>query len=111
MAALMAATSSPYLHPKFAVAVDEDIDSADVRQVLWAIANRVDAARDVQKVDGARVFALDNASDIEPGMSAMYRTGTKVLIDATGAPGAPRRPYPFEARALDGFDLGRFVDE
>jgi len=39
-AALMAALSSPYLHPKFAVAVDEDVDPSDVDQVMWAIATR-----------------------------------------------------------------------
>ncbi len=88
-AALMAVLSSPYLHPKFAVAVDEDIDPSDVDQVMWAIATRVHAARDVQRWDATRVFALDNASPIEPGMSPMYRVGTKMLIDATKPP--PRR--------------------
>jgi 2,5-furandicarboxylate decarboxylase 1 len=82
-AALIAALSSPYLHPKFAVAVDEDIDPSDVGQVMWAIATRAHAARDVQRVNAARVFTLDNASPIEAGMSAMYRVGTKMAIDAT----------------------------
>ncbi|HXQ51012.1 MAG TPA: UbiD family decarboxylase [Stellaceae bacterium] len=82
-AALIAALSSPYLHPKFAVAVDEDIDPSDVGQVMWAIATRTHAARDVERVDATRVFTLDNASPIEPGMSAMYRVGTKMAIDAT----------------------------
>lgn len=82
-AAALAALSSPYLHPKFAVAVDEDVDPSDVAQVLWAIATRVDAATDVERVDAARVFTLDNVSPIEPGMSPMYRVGTKMAIDAT----------------------------
>jgi 2,5-furandicarboxylate decarboxylase 1 len=86
--ALLAALSSPYLHPKFAVAVDEDIDASDVGQVMWAIATRVHAARDVARIDATRVFTLDNASPTEPGMSAMYRVGTKMLIDATRPPGA-----------------------
>jgi 2,5-furandicarboxylate decarboxylase 1 len=85
-AALMAALSSPYLHPKFAVAVDEDVDPSDVDQVMWAIATRAHAASDLQRWDATRVFALDNASPIEPGMSAMYRVGTKMLIDATMPP-------------------------
>ena len=88
-AALMAVLSSPYLHPKFAVAVDEDIDPSDVDQIMWAIATRSHAARDVQRWDATRVFTLDNASPIEPGMSPMYRVGTKMLIDATKPP-APR---------------------
>ena len=84
-AALLAALSSPYLHPKIAVAVDEHVDAGDVGQIFRAIASATDPATDLQKVDRTRVFALDNASPIEAGMSAMYRVGTKVLIDATGA--------------------------
>jgi 2,5-furandicarboxylate decarboxylase 1 len=93
-AALVAALSSPYLHPKFAVAVDDDIDPSDVDQVMWAIATRLHAARDVQRVNATRVFTLDNASPIEPGMSAMYRVGTKMAIDAT-------RPMDGDGRRFD----------
>ena len=93
-AALVAALSSPYLHPKFAVAVDEDIDPADVNQVMWAIATRTHAQRDVQRINATRVFTLDNASPIEEGMSAMYRVGTKMAIDAT-------RPMTGERRRFD----------
>jgi 2,5-furandicarboxylate decarboxylase 1 len=93
--AALAALSSPYLHPKIAIVVDEDIDIADLAQVFWAITNRADPGDAVQKIDAARVFALDNASPIEPGRSAMYRVGTKMLIDATIPAGAARRPYPF----------------
>jgi UbiD family decarboxylase len=81
--ALLAALSSPYLHPKFAVAVDEDIDPANVEQVMWAIATRIHATRDVQRIDRTRVFTLDNVSPIEEGMSPMYRVGTKMAVDAT----------------------------
>lgn len=90
-AALLAAVSSPYLHPKIAVAVDEDIDITDMGQLYWAMTHRTRAGDDVQKINRARVFALDNASPIEEGMSAMYRVGTKVLIDATEHPGTRRK--------------------
>ena len=96
--AALAALSSPYLHPKFAIAVDADIDASDLNQVFWALANRADAARDVQKISRARVFSLDNASPIAAGQSAMYRVGTKVAIDATApfsADAASPAPYPF----------------
>jgi 2,5-furandicarboxylate decarboxylase 1 len=99
-AALMAVLSSPYLHPKFAVAVDEDIDPSDVDQVMWAIATRAHAQRDVQRWNATRVFTLDNASPIEPGMSAMYRVGTKMLIDATQPPTARAADRRAFARAL-----------
>ncbi len=81
--ALMAALSSPYLHPKIAIAVDDDIDAGDLRQVFWSLTTRVEAGRDVVKIPNTRIWSLDNVSDIVPGMSAMYRIGTKLLIDAT----------------------------
>jgi len=81
--ALMAALSSPYLHPKLAIAVDEDIDAGDLRQVFWSITTRVHAARDVIRIPNTRIWSLDNVSDIVPGMSPMYRLGTKTMIDAT----------------------------
>jgi 2,5-furandicarboxylate decarboxylase 1 len=81
--ALMAALSSPYLHPKIAIAVDDDIDAADLRQVFWSITTRVHAERDVIRIPNTRIWSLDNVSDIVPGMSPMYRIGTKMMIDAT----------------------------
>ena len=81
--ALMAALSSPYLHPKLAIAVDDDIDASDLRQVFWSLTTRVEAARDVVRIPNTRIWSLDNVSDIVPGMSAMYRIGTKTIIDAT----------------------------
>jgi 2,5-furandicarboxylate decarboxylase 1 len=112
-AALMSVLSSPYLHPKFAVAVDEDIDPSDVDQVAWAIATRCHAARDVQRWDATRVFTLDNASPIEPGMSPMYRVGTKMVIDATKPPLARAAAREAFAKALppnlDTIELGPFL--
>lgn len=81
--ALMAALSGPQMHPKLAIAVDEDIDASDMRQVFWSLTTRVDAGRDVIKVPNARTWSLDNVSDIVPGQSPMHRIGTKTLIDAT----------------------------
>ena len=81
--ALMAALSSPYLHPKLAIAVDDDIDASDLRQIFWSLTTRVHGTRDVVQVPNTRIWSLDNVSDIVPGMSAMYRIGTKTIIDAT----------------------------
>lgn len=81
--ALMAALSGPQMHPKLAIAVDDDIDASDMRQVFWSLTTRVDAGRDVIKVPNARTWSLDNVSDIVPGQSPMHRIGTKTLIDAT----------------------------
>ena len=81
--ALMAALSGPCLHPKIAVAVDDDIDAGDLRQVMWSITNRVDAKHDVIMIPNTRVFGLDNVSPIVPGQSSHHRIGTKWMIDAT----------------------------
>ncbi len=112
---LTAVISSPYLHPKFAIAVDEDVDASDVTDVMWAIATRVNPQEDIQKIDAVRTFTLDNVSDIEPGMSAMYRMGTKMIIDATRPPGTERgekdpferhRPFDWSAVNLDDYLIG-----
>ena len=81
--ALMAALSSPYLHPKLAIAIDDDMDIANLNQIFWSLTTRVDAAKDISKINNTRIWSLDNVSDIVPGMSPMYRIGTKVAIDAT----------------------------
>ena len=110
--ALMAALSSPYLHPKMAIAVDEDVDAGDLRQVFWSLTTRVEASRDVVKIPNTRIWSLDNVSDIVPGMSPMYRIGTKVIIDATRPAGAetamrerfsPAMPFAHESVALADF--------
>ena len=81
--ALMAALSGPYLHPKLAIAVDEDIDADDLRQVMWSMTTRVHAERDIVMIPHTRVFALDNVSPVAPGQNSFHRVGTKWMIDAT----------------------------
>ena len=81
--ALLATLSGPHLHPKLAIAVDEDIDASDIRHIFWSMTTRVHAERDVIKIPNTRTWSLDNVSDIVPGQSAMHRIGTKTLIDAT----------------------------
>ncbi len=94
--ALMAALSSPYLHPKLAIAVDEDIDAGDLRQVFWSLTTRVDAGRDIVRIPNTRIWSLDNVSDIVPGMSPMYRIGAKTIIDATMPASGPAVRGRFE---------------
>ena len=111
--ALMAALSGPYLHPKIAIAVDEDIDAADLRQVMWSMTTRVHAEKDVTLLPNTRVFPLDNISPIVEGMDSLHRIGTKWLIDATMP-----APTQVEARArferaipknFDSVDLDAFL--
>ena len=81
--ALMAALSGPYLHPKLAIAVDEDIDANDLSQIAWSLTTRVHAERDVTMIPNTRVFSLDNISPTAPAMGNFARIGTKWMIDAT----------------------------
>ncbi|MBI2203939.1 MAG: UbiD family decarboxylase [Candidatus Rokubacteria bacterium] len=84
-AALLAALSSPYLYPKVAVAVDADVDIHDARDVMWAMATRVNPEHDVHVIPGMRAHGLDLASPelLPPGSPAWQRVGGKMLIDAT----------------------------
>jgi len=110
--ALMAALSSPYMHPKLAIAVDDDIDASDLRQVFWSLTTRVHAERDVTMLPNSRIWSLDNISDIVPGMSAMYRVGTKWTIDATRPPvTSPDRARFAKAMPtnFDSVDVSEFV--
>lgn len=70
----------PYL--KLVVAVDEDIDITDEREVLWAMATRMQGDKDVFVVPGVFTNRLDPSSS--------GGVGAKVGIDAT-------RPANFEA--------------
>ena len=81
--ALMAALSGPYQQPKMAIAVDDDIDASDLRQIFWSIATRVRADRDVIMIPNVKVWGLDNASPVVPGVEGFQRVGTKWMIDAT----------------------------
>jgi 2,5-furandicarboxylate decarboxylase 1 len=81
--ALMAALAGPYQQPKMAIAVDDDIDASDLRQIMWSISTRVRADRDVVMIPHTRVWGLDNASPVIPGVEAFQRVGTKWMIDAT----------------------------
>ena len=111
--ALMAALSGPYLHPKIAIAVDDDIDASDLRQVMWSMTTRVHAERDVVLIPNTRVFPLDNVSPIVEGQSSLHRIGTKWLIDATKPAVTQADERARFERAMpknfDGVDLDEFL--
>ena len=81
--ALLASLSGPYLHPKLAIAVDDDIDANDLRQVMWSITTRVHAERDIVTINNTRTFALDKISPTTEEGGQFERLGTKWMIDAT----------------------------
>ena len=111
--ALMAALSGAYLHPKLAVAVDDDIDANDLRQVMWSMTTRVHAERDIVTIPNTRVFALDNISPVVPGQNSFHRIGTKWMIDATNPAVTQRETRDQFERAMprnfDHVDLDEFL--
>ena len=103
--ALMAALSGPYQQPKMAIAVDDDIDASDLRQIMWSMATRVRADRDVVIIPNVKVWGLDNASPVVPGVEAFQRLGAKWMIDATKpATTLPRERARFDKALPPNFD-------
>ena len=74
--AIMAALGTEF-YTKIVVVVDEDVDLFNLADVMWAVATRVRAERDVVLVPGAKGAILDPTSDPDTF------TLTKVGIDAT----------------------------
>ncbi|HSN01781.1 MAG TPA: UbiD family decarboxylase, partial [Rudaea sp.] len=91
-----------FTYTKFVVVVDEDIDARDWSQVIWAVATRVDPARDTLLVENTPIDYLDFASPVA-GL------GSKLGIDATNkwagetsrAWGRPIRPDPDVEKRVD----------
>ena len=65
-----------FLYTKFVIVTDDDIDVRNWHEVIWAIATRVDPARDAHLVRRSPIDYLDFASPL-PGL------GSKMGIDAT----------------------------
>jgi len=61
---------------KHVIVVDSDVDPFNEKEVLWAVATRVQAGEDVDIIGGVRGGSLDPSSTI-------HAVGDKLLIDAT----------------------------
>jgi len=83
--ALMATLSSPYLHPKIAIAVDEDVDPHDPTELFWSISTRVNPAKDIFIVPDTHGHHLDASLPMvtPKGAHPIIRLGSKMGIDAT----------------------------
>ncbi len=101
--ALMAALSSSYIHPKIAIAVDEDVDPFNAQEVFWAVSTRVNPAKDTFVIDGTQGHRLDlSLSVVEVPGKAFRRMGSKMGIDAT-------KPSLFEPEKREEFERVRPV--
>ena len=65
-----------FTYTKFVIVTDEDIDVRNWQEVVWAVATRVDPARDAMLVENTPIDYLDFASPIA-GL------GSKLGLDAT----------------------------
>lgn len=76
-----------FTYTKFVIVTDDDIDVRDWQQVVWALATRVDPARDSLLVENTPIDYLDFASPVS-GL------GSKLGLDATGKwPGETAREW------------------
>ena len=74
--AIMAALGTEF-YTKYVIVVDEDVDIFDMNDVMWAVATRVRAERDIVFIPHSKGAILDPSSDPEEF------TVTKMGIDAT----------------------------
>jgi UbiD family decarboxylase len=92
----MMSTFGTELYTKYVIVVDDDVDIFNINDVMWAVATRVRAEKDITLVPGAKGAILDPTSDPETF------TLTKMGIDATRPSGrdfAERLVVPDEQRA------------
>jgi UbiD family decarboxylase len=73
----MLAAMSTELYTKYVIVVDEDVDIFDMNDVMWAIATRVRAEKDITFIPNMKSAILDPTSDPKTF------TVTKMGIDAT----------------------------
>jgi len=85
---LLAALSSPYIHPKIAIAVDEDVDPHDPKELFWSISTRVNPKEDVFLVPGCKGHPLDESAELitPKDTTPSIRMISKMGIDSTKPP-------------------------
>lgn len=92
-----------FTYTKWVIVVDDDIDARDWKDVMWAIATRMDPKRDTVMVENTPIDYLDFASP-ESGL------GSKIGLDATAKwPPETKREWGREIRMSD--DVIRTVTE
>ena len=65
-----------FMYTKWVIVVDDDINARDWKDVMWAIATRMDPARDITLIENTPIDYLDFASPEES-------LGSKIGLDAT----------------------------
>jgi 2,5-furandicarboxylate decarboxylase 1 len=94
--ALLAVLGSPWPNTKMAIAVDPDIDIYDERDVLYAMATRVDPSRHVITIPNARGFIFDPSA--QPVLGAFPHTAETRFPSVVGKWGIDAtKPVPYRA--------------
>jgi 4-hydroxy-3-polyprenylbenzoate decarboxylase len=76
-----------FMYTKWVIVVDDDINTRDWQDVIWAITTRMDPARDTVLIENTPIDYLDFASPVS-GL------GSKIGFDATHKwPGETNRPW------------------
>jgi len=76
-----------FMYTKFVIVVDDDVNTRDWQDVIWAMSTRVDPVRDFTMIENTPIDYLDFASPVS-GL------GSKVGIDATNKlPGETDREW------------------
>jgi 4-hydroxy-3-polyprenylbenzoate decarboxylase len=84
-----------FLYTKWVIVVDADIDARNWNDVIWAIATRMDPARDITLIENTPIDYLDFASPVS-GL------GSKIGLDATDKwPGETNREWGVPIRMAD----------
>ena len=93
--ALMALLSSPYLHPKIGIAVDEDIDPHNAQSIMYAMSTRVNPKSDVFIIPDTLCHTGDLTAEIVPGHRRAYGLPSAHRLEDADRrhqrPGAERR--------------------
>src|SRR5437588_1054438 len=84
-----------FMYTKWVIVVDDDIDARNWQDVMWAVATRMDPARDTTIIENTAIDYLDFASP-ESGL------GGKVGLDATNKwPPETKRAWGRPSRMTD----------
>ncbi|HXC29760.1 MAG TPA: UbiD family decarboxylase [Stellaceae bacterium] len=84
-----------FMYTKFVIVVDDDINTRDWKDVMWAISTRMDPVRDVTLIENTPIDYLDFASP-ESGL------GGKIGLDATTKlPPETKRDWGTPIRMVD----------
>jgi UbiD family decarboxylase len=107
---LLAALTSPYQHPKIAIAVDEDVNPHDPKAIWWSISTRFNPLKDITIVRDTMGFAGDTSLELLPDYGEggfPSRRGSMVIIDATKGPSR----WPAEMRDIYNMVIPTGYDE